>query len=63
MGRHRDVMSDVRVRGRGAPAVLVDSAPNMAGMFDEVWSVDGNGFVGRWSKYQNLNILLVRDAH
>jgi hypothetical protein len=38
------------------------SALNLAGMFDEAWSVDRNGFIGRSSKYQTLNILLVRDA-
>jgi hypothetical protein len=38
------------------------TALNLAGMLDEIWSIDGNGSVNRWSKYQSLNILLVRDA-
>ena len=38
------------------------SAVNLANEFDEAWSVDGNGFVTRISKYQSLDILLVRDA-
>ena len=38
------------------------SAVNLANQFDEAWAVDGNGFVSRISKYQTLNLLLVRDA-
>jgi hypothetical protein len=35
---------------------------NMAGGFDEAWVVDNAGFTARWSKYQSMNLLLVRDA-
>lgn len=38
------------------------SALNLAGVFDNAWSVDGNGYVTQTTKYQILNILLVRDA-
>ena len=38
------------------------SAVNLAGMFYDAWSVDGNGYINQVTKYQTLNILLVRDA-
>ena len=38
------------------------SALDLAGEFDNAWSIDGNGYITQSSKYQTLNILLVRDA-
>ena len=38
------------------------SAVNLANYFDEAWTVGDSGFVSRITKYQTLNILLVRDA-
>jgi hypothetical protein len=38
------------------------SAVNLSGTFDEAWTVDGNGYMVQWTKYQTLNVLLVRDA-